>query len=101
MAYNKDVSKGYNGFKATREGSDKFNYVEAPNASRMLGSIEGLRVLDLGCGSGRYTRWLKTSKNAAEVVGVDMSRDMIEHATEIKRKNLLVFNIMWQMHLKL
>ena len=28
---------------------------------------------DLACGSGRYTRWFKTSKKAAKVVGVDMS----------------------------
>ena len=89
MAYNKDVSEGYNAKIVSREGSNNFNYVEAPNASRMLGSIEGLRVLDLGCGSGRYSRWLKSSKNAAEVVGVDMSKDMIEHAREIEKKEPL------------
>ena len=89
MAYSEDVTEGYNAKIVSREGSDNFNYVEAPNASRMLGNIEGLRVVDLACGSGRFTRWLKTSKHAADVVGVDMSEDMIEHAREIEKKEPL------------
>merc|ERR1711892_251954 len=89
MAYSEDVTEGYNAKIVSREGSDNFNYVEAPNASRLLGSIEGLRVVDLACGPGRFSRWLKTSKHAKEVVGVDMSEDMIEHAREIEKKEPL------------
>ena len=89
MAYSDNVTEGYNLKIVSQEGSDNFNYVEAPNASRMLGDITGLRVLDLACGSGRFTRWLKTYKQAAEVVGLDMSEDMIEHAREIEKKEAL------------
>ena len=66
-----------------------FKHVEAPNASRVLGDISGLRVLDLACGSGRFTRWLKTDKLAGEVVGVDMSEDMIEHARRMETETPL------------
>ena len=79
MAYNKIVSDEYNTLTDnTPEANDLFIHAEAPGASRALGDIAGLRVLDLACGSGRYTRWLKTSKRVAEVVGVDMSEHMIQ-----------------------
>ena len=39
---------------------------------RALGSIAGRRVVDLGCGTGRMTRFF-SSLGAREVVGVDFS----------------------------
>jgi len=39
--------------------------------ARTLGSIEGLDVLDLGCGTGRLSRWL--AERGARVEGVDFS----------------------------
>lgn len=47
------------------------------------GHVTGLRVLDVGCGSGRYSVEF-AERGAAEVVGVDFSGDMLalgrEHA---------------------
>ena len=39
---------------------------------RMVGPLEGKRVLDLACGFGYYTRRLK-QRGAAQVIGVDIS----------------------------
>ena len=78
MAYNKEVSGGYQIMTSTPESIEMFTHAEAPCSSRALGDITSLRVLDLACGSGRFTRWLKTTKQAGEVVGVDMSQHMIE-----------------------
>ena len=89
MAYSEHLTEGYNKKITSREGSDNFKYVEAPNASRMLGDIAGLRVLDLACGSGRFSRWLKTFKHAEEVVGIDMSEDMVGQARETENKEPL------------
>jgi len=89
MAYSEEVTEGYNMKIESTEGSHNFINVEAPNASRMLGDIKGSKVLDLGCGSGRFTRWLKTTKLAEEVVGVDMSEYMVEHAKNIENKEPL------------
>jgi ubiquinone/menaquinone biosynthesis C-methylase UbiE len=50
---------------------------------RHLGPIEGRRVLDLGCGKGRFSRcW---SRAGATVVGCDVSRAMLHHGTGLHR----------------
>ena len=77
--YTEVVSDGFNtAMDDTPEAIELFINSEAPCCSKALGDITGLRVLDLACGSGRFTRWLKASKHAGEVLGVDMSEHMIE-----------------------
>ena len=78
MAYDKEVSGGYETMTCTQESIEMFTHATAPCSSQALGDITGLRVLDLACGSGRFTRWLKTTKQAGAVVGVDMSEHMIQ-----------------------
>ena len=46
---------------------------------RMVGALDGQRVLDLACGFGFYTRLLK-QHGAAQVIGVDISPEMIRLA---------------------
>lgn len=41
--------------------------------------VPGSRVVDLGCGTGRIGRWL-VAHGAREVVGVDLSAEMLERA---------------------
>ncbi len=48
---------------------------------RAIGDVRGLKVIDLACGSGHYTRMIK-ARGAAEVVGVDLSEAMIKLARE-------------------
>lgn len=45
----------------------------------LAGELGGLRVLDLACGSGTYTRALR-QRGASRVVGVDISPEMIREA---------------------
>jgi SAM-dependent methyltransferase len=54
-------------------------HIEAWTLFDALGDIRGLRVLDLACGEGFYTRQLAQA-GAAEVVGVDISPVMIDMA---------------------
>ena len=56
-------------------------YVELPSMDKLIGSVQGLRVLDLGCGDGKYARLYK-EKGASEVVGVDLSSEMIKIAAD-------------------
>jgi len=48
---------------------------------RMVGALDGQRVMDLACGFGFYTRLLK-QHGAAQVIGVDISPEMIRLATQ-------------------
>jgi SAM-dependent methyltransferase len=48
-----------------------------------LGSLAGMRVLDLGCGKGRFSRAL--AQRGASVVGLDLSAAMLGQATGINR----------------
>ena len=40
---------------------------------RALGGVTGRKVIDIGCGTGRLTRWLAEDQGARLVVGVDFS----------------------------
>lgn len=53
--------------------------VEGYTLERLWGDVTGLKVLDLACGEGHYTRILKND-GAADVTGVDISAEMIQLA---------------------
>src|SRR5262249_17282486 len=50
----------------------------------LLGSVAGVRVLEIGCGSGHSLRYL-AERGAAELWGVDLSSAQIGFATELLR----------------
>lgn len=56
-------------------------YIESYTFLQLVGDVTGLRILDLACGEGFYTRKLR-SLGAAEVVGVDQSAEMIRLAEQ-------------------
>ncbi|MGD0675760.1 MAG: class I SAM-dependent methyltransferase [Polyangiaceae bacterium] len=47
---------------------------------RALGRLEGRTIVDIGCGTGRMTRFLAEERGAREVVGVDFSEATVEAA---------------------
>ncbi len=61
--------------------------VHGPALLRVLGPVSRLRVLDLGCGHGYFTR--KLARRGARVVGVDWSQAMIVRAQRIEEKHPL------------
>jgi SAM-dependent methyltransferase len=48
--------------------------------ARALGDVNGRSILDVGCGTGRMTRWLAESRGARQVLGVDFSLATVEAA---------------------
>lgn len=49
-------------------------------------SAEGARVVDLGCGVGRWSRWLRD--RGADVVGLDISHDMLRAAANAQSRRV-------------
>ncbi len=53
--------------------------LEWPQLRSMLPEMEGLRVLDLGCGYGWFSRWAVLN-GAQSVLGIDLSNKMLQMA---------------------
>lgn len=60
-------------------------HVEYHTLFALLGRLDGKTVLDLACGEGFYTRFLKRN-GAGRTVGVDLSRGMIDLALQEERR---------------
>jgi SAM-dependent methyltransferase len=52
--------------------------------------MEGLRVLDLGCGFGWFSRWARQA-GASSVTGVDLSERMLERARNETKDDAIVY----------
>jgi len=57
--------------------------IEIPSVINVLGDINGLSVLDFGCGPGWYARKLK-SLGAARVTGYDAADGMLNYARAVE-----------------
>ncbi|MFE0047706.1 class I SAM-dependent methyltransferase [Streptomyces albireticuli] len=60
-------------------------HVEAHSFLRLLGTVSGEPVLDMGCGTGLYARRLK-AMGAARVVGADASAVMVARARSYEER---------------
>ncbi|MGE8151420.1 class I SAM-dependent methyltransferase [Pseudomonas vancouverensis] len=64
---------------------------EWPALQAMLPPMQGLNVIDLGCGYGWFCRWA-SEQGAAGVLGLDVSQKMLEQA----RKTTFAANIRYE-----
>ncbi|WP_221179226.1 bifunctional 2-polyprenyl-6-hydroxyphenol methylase/3-demethylubiquinol 3-O-methyltransferase UbiG [Pseudomonas protegens] len=79
-------------YKLLRQnGAGLKNAMEIPALRAQLPPLEGLRVLDLGCGFGDFTR-LARSCGTAAVTGIDISERMIEGAQELADDPCITFH---------
>jgi len=70
----------FEGYRKIREKSINFNEcIEKPAMRSLLPDLDGLRVLDLGCGFGDFCRYAR-EQGAKSVVGVDISSNMLDEA---------------------
>jgi SAM-dependent methyltransferase len=73
------MAEDYNA--AVADGDRPYNSLyERPAIISMLPDVAGMRVLDVGCGSGPLSSWL--TSHGAEVVGFDASMNMVRLAAE-------------------
>lgn len=67
-------------FELARTGEARLCFI-MPNMLKLMGDVSGLRILDLGCGEGGYSREL--AKRGATLVSVDCSKKAIEYAMRL------------------
>lgn len=65
------------------EGTADFQKLFAPKLAEMSDLFKGKSVVDIGCGSGIYTRYI--GKYAERVFGVDQNQNQISKAVELNR----------------
>lgn len=65
--------------------------VEEYSMLKLIGALDGKKVIDLACGEGFFTRKLKMS-GATTVVGTDISREMIALAIDREQSEPLGIN---------
>src|SRR5262245_49167536 len=77
------------GVLGTREGYDRWSAIydsdgnplvalEEPEVSRWIGEPRGLKIADIGCGTGRHT--LRLAAAGADLTAVDFSEGMLARA---------------------
>lgn len=67
-------------FRDSRSSDVNFNdCIETPILTAMLPDLRGKHVLDVGCGMGQHAKQY-ADMGAASVLGIDISRRMLEHA---------------------
>jgi SAM-dependent methyltransferase len=71
---------------ATIVNTKPFNaYYERPATLSMMPDVNGLKVLDAGCGAGFYAKWLVD--HGADVIGLDFSENMIAYSQDLVKRN--------------
>ena len=63
---------------------------EWPALQAMLPPLHGLKVVDLGCGYGWFSRWAR-EQGAASVLGLDVSTKMLERAAQMTQDAAITY----------
>lgn len=72
-----DFFEGYSQLSRSVEGLD--GAPEWPALRAMLPDVDGLSIVDLGCGFGWFCRWAR-AHGASDVLGLDLSEKMLARA---------------------
>lgn len=68
---------GYDRWAPTYDDADPSTLLDGPTVLSLAQPVEGCRILDLGCGTGRFAR---RCTSGVQVVGLDVSRAMLRRA---------------------
>lgn len=73
-------------FELAQTGESRMHFI-MPKMLEYIGNVDGLKILDLGCGEGGYSREL--AKHNAKVVAVDCSEKAIKYSMKLAKEEAL------------
>lgn len=80
----------FESYKKLREKENANEIVELPALIKLLPSLKGLRILDLGCGYGEHcVKYIEMG--ADKVVGIDISEKMLKIANEKNASQKIIY----------
>jgi ubiquinone/menaquinone biosynthesis C-methylase UbiE len=74
------TATGYDHWASSYDDEDPSTWLDEPFLLEQLKPFPGCRLLDLGCGTGRYLRQLTPRLSLYRVTAVDLSRGMLARA---------------------
>lgn len=86
-AFNHQVAAHYESWYETQEGQRADALEKASLEELLNGFADAHCVLEVGCGTGHFTRWLE--RKDFHAVGLDLSRAMLVEAQQPDRVNLV------------
>ncbi len=79
--FNEKVAAGYEAWYETPEGRRADRLEKTALRQALLGFGSANSVLEVGCGTGHFTRWL--GETGWQAVGLDLSASMLDQAREL------------------
>lgn len=78
-----------NNFSKNAESYDRYSSVQRNSARKLISGLTGgefEKILDIGCGTGLYTGFLRERFRSSGITALDISREMIEIAKDKLRE---------------
>lgn len=88
-----DNNEFFEQYQSIRTDFSANELIEIPQLFELIGNVEGLSILDLGCGAGGHDRKL-IEMGAKKVVGIDLSNNMIKEAMKNTNCNSIEYKVM-------
>jgi ubiquinone/menaquinone biosynthesis C-methylase UbiE len=74
------------------QGDWLHRFIIYPSVLKLLGNIKDKKLIDIGCGTGTFTRML--SKNSKDVTGIDFAEKMIKLAQNRSSVNRIKYSVL-------
>ena len=90
---NDKFNKEYDRMRFEDKGYNANDLIEIPNFRKLVPSVKGKRVLELGCGYGENAKYYH-DMGASYVLGIDISKHMIKIAKDKNRADKIEYMVM-------